>query len=519
MKDDVGRKLHGEFWKETTENQGNFLFGLIHLAEIKQRRPRGDVEISKRRQVTVKYTLPTAEGHIQVCSQTFKNILGVSARRVATLITKKKLGQLIFKNLRGSNPRSHAHKSKYTEEDVNLVKAHISSFPTEESHYTRHKTTKLYLSPDLNINRMYKVFKKDHPEANIDQRFYRRVFRKHFKKLSFRRPRTDTCVVCDLLASKGKIAVGTEKLSFIKKKELHLRKAENAMKAMHLDNKKSRMPSSSACTITMDMQQVIFTPTLTHSSMFYSRQLSNYNLCVHVGDTGQSYMCLWHEGIAGRGGNEVSSCLLKVITSLGFTHKKSLQIWCDNCAGQNKNRMVLMTLIWVVAMNYFEKVDLKFLVSGHSYMPCDRDFGIIEKRKKVCKTMVPGEVADMIRDAKSTQPFQVVNMGPADFKDIARCSDTFLNTAGLKISTVSWIQISRAEFPTIKTRGTLNELEQWKEVKILKKGQSIQNIVEMGPFPELQSRQTIADAKKKDLLAMLDFMDSKYRSFYENICS
>ncbi|KAF6212564.1 hypothetical protein GE061_013089 [Apolygus lucorum] len=162
-------------------------------------------------------------------------------------------------------------------------------------------------------------------------------------------------------------------------------------------------------------------------------------------------------------------------------------------------RMVLMTLILVVAMNYFEKVDLKFLVSGHSNKPCDRDFGIIEKRKKVCKTMVPGEVADMIRDAKSTQPFQVVNMGPADFKDVARCSDTFLNTAGLKISTVSWIQISRAEFPTIKTRGSLNELEQWKEVKILKKGQSIQNtrIVEMGPFPELQSRPNIADAKKR----------------------
>ncbi|KAF6210131.1 hypothetical protein GE061_015887 [Apolygus lucorum] len=83
---------------------------------------------------------------------------------------------------------------------------------------------------------------------------------------------------------------------------------------------------------------------------------------------------------------------------------------------QNKNRMVLMTLIWVVAMNYFEKVDLKFLIPGHSYMPRDRDFGI-EKRKKVFKTMMPGEVADMIRDAKTTQPFQVVNMGPADFKD------------------------------------------------------------------------------------------------------
>ncbi|KAF6212680.1 hypothetical protein GE061_013206 [Apolygus lucorum] len=59
---------------------------------------------------------------------------------------------------------------------------------------------------------------------------------------------------------------------------------------------------------------------------------------------------------------------------------------------------------------------VRLLQTGHSYMPRDRDFGI-EKRKKVCKTMMPGEVADMIRDAKTTQPFQVVNMVPADFKD------------------------------------------------------------------------------------------------------
>ncbi|KAJ4443416.1 hypothetical protein ANN_05084 [Periplaneta americana] len=43
--------------------------------------------------------------------------------------------------------------------------------------------------------------------------------------------------------------------------------------------------------------------------------------------------------------------------------------------------MILMVLIYIIAKKHFDSVDLKFLVSEHSYMPCDREFGILEKRK------------------------------------------------------------------------------------------------------------------------------------------
>ncbi|KAJ4441947.1 hypothetical protein ANN_11811 [Periplaneta americana] len=44
--------------------------------------------------------------------------------------------------------------------------------------------------------------------------------------------------------------------------------------------------------------------------------------------------------------------------------------------------MILTVLIYIIAKKHFDSVDLKFLVSEHFYMPCDREFGIIEKRKK-----------------------------------------------------------------------------------------------------------------------------------------
>jgi hypothetical protein len=103
--------------------------------------------------------------------------MGLSIRRIKTLIEIKGR-DVIYKNLRGKNPKSHIYKTKYTLKDVELIKAHVSSFPTEESHYSRRKTSKLFLSPDLNIHRLYHAFKIAHPDTNTDQCIYSRVFKK-----------------------------------------------------------------------------------------------------------------------------------------------------------------------------------------------------------------------------------------------------------------------------------------------------------------------------------------------------
>ncbi|GFY48739.1 uncharacterized protein TNIN_496691 [Trichonephila inaurata madagascariensis] len=84
-------------------------------------------------------------------------------------------------------------------------------------------------------------------------------------------------------------------------------------------------------------------------------------------------------------------------------------------------------------------------------MPCDRDFGFIERRKRVCKPMVPEEIAEMIAEAQHVQPFNVVMM-KEDFYDISAQCDTFLNTSPIKISTASWIKISRVNLPIIQVK-------------------------------------------------------------------
>ncbi|KAJ8941649.1 hypothetical protein NQ314_010293 [Rhamnusium bicolor] len=157
---------------------------------------------------------------------------------------------------------------------------------------------------------------------------------------------------------------------------------------MRKETTDSQLPGSDICCISFDLQQVLFVPKLTHSDMFYLSQLSCYNLGIHLSDTNRAFMCMWHEGVSGRGGNEIASTILKVLNS-GITEEKHLLVWSDNCAGQNKNRMVIYVLVFLVLHQVFDTIEYNFLISGHSFMCCDRDFALIEKRKRVMKAIIP----------------------------------------------------------------------------------------------------------------------------------
>jgi len=167
------------------------------------------------------------------------------------------------------------------------------------------------------------------------------------------------------MIGKDKTIVG---LNAIKEKELHLRKAEKAKTMMYNNIKDAQEPNSDMLVLCMDLEKVLFVPTLTHSQMYYSRQLSVYNLCLHVGDTRKSYMCVWHEDIASNGANEIFSSFLKVFTSR-ITTRKKIQMWCDNCTGQNKNKMLVFAMFYLVATGWFECIECLFLVSGIALCP------------------------------------------------------------------------------------------------------------------------------------------------------
>lgn len=490
--------------------ENNYVMSLIHVCKIKRRRPSKTESVRSTREVTIRYTIPDGEGDVlEVCRKTFLDIFGFTARRVATLIKFKKAGSMEYVEKRGNKLK---HR-KYNEVDEQSVVDHVNSFPREVSHYSREKTDKEFLSQDLNVHRMYAAYSEKFPESKVTYRFYSKVFKKYFPNLRFRQLRSDTCKTCDLLNAELKCDPRNREKKF--QLEHHHRKAEQAMATMKNDNVSSQFPSSEMCCAAMDLQKVLSLPTLTHSEMYYLRQLSNYNFCIDLADNQTGLMFLWHEGISGRGGNEIASCVFKAFTS-NITKKNKLILWSDNCTGQNKNRMFIFLWLYLTSKDIFTEINQKFLVKGHTYMSCDRNFGHIEKRKRLEKCQVPHDLVSMILTASHKRHSMVTVMQPEDFYNFKLAADHFIDTKKLQISKAQWIRVSTNKPGIIQIKETFSDIETWKEVMVFKKNIKADALVRY-QIPLLPQNNKLSTEKKRDLKRMIPFLKEENKHFFEDL--
>ncbi|KAF0682293.1 Uncharacterized protein FWK35_00033855, partial [Aphis craccivora] len=215
-----------------------------------------------------------------------------------------------------------------------------------ESHYSREKTVKKYLGNELNISKMYKLYVdncKEHkvPTGNIAKHWlYSEIFNNEFN-LAFKEPANDSCVICDEFIIKIKNSTIEEEACLQKMYEAHLDEA----KLRYAEKKRT------------NLKQRVLAAT-----------------CV-----------LWDETKGGRGGNEIASCVLKWALQLKETEPniEELSIWSDNCAGQNRNFMIVTLYMWLLKkMTNLKIINHKFLLRGHTHMEVDSDHSIIEKAKK-----------------------------------------------------------------------------------------------------------------------------------------
>ena len=224
----------------------------------------------------------------------------------------------------------------------------------------------------------------------------------------------------------------------------------------------------------MDLEQVIFTSNLTHSDVFYQRQYSKYNFAVHNMKDNQASMYLWHEAIGKRGANEIASCVLihikKNYSPLQPGELRIMNLWSDRCVGQNNNWTMIALCFYLIQGKYFSELNRKFLVSGHSFLPCDRDFALIEKKKKVATFHIPSDVIQMIKSARTTSPFVMHPVEQKDFLDFrGLINDYIKKDSKLKITEARWIQVSSDSPTVLKVRTTHNIMESWQMYDVLKK--------------------------------------------------
>lgn len=237
-------------------------------------------------------------------------------------------------------------------------------------------------------------------------------------------------------------------------------------------------------------------------------------------------MFFWHESIAKRGSAEVTSCILRYVETtfepLQQNEDHHLTIWSDRCVGQNSSWRTIALLQHLLMSRYFTSVEQKFLVTGHSFLPCDRDFALTERNKKNFKAYSPDDWIPVIATAKTTgKGFLVYKMARGDFKDISRIESS-LSKGSFKITEFAWLKLTYDDPSTLKGRKGHNSLQSWHTQTLTRKQRGKKDTllppVLLKGFPGLYEKSiAMKAAKKKDLLDICRYIPKKPRSFYEKL--
>lgn len=260
--------------------------------------------------------------------------------------------------------------------------------------------------------------KNETNNPTVKYEFYRKYFADNFK-ISFGRPKSDTCQKCDKLINKISAADSeAERLALEQQKSIHLRKSETFYSDLKTFTQLSNDDPTKEV-LTFDYQQNMPLPVSSSGDVFYKIQLWLFNFCVHVGSTKKSYFYVYDETVGGKGQNEVASLLLHFVNTYLSPEVTELYIFSDNCSSQNKNYMLLQFFYTLVDTGRFTKIHHRYPEPGHSFLPCDRSFGLIElQKKKHDKIYLPRDYINIIKgSSKNFLVKQVTQDMLLNFKD------------------------------------------------------------------------------------------------------
>jgi len=73
---------------------------------------------------------------------------------------------------------------------------------------------------------------------------------------------------------------------------------------------------------------------------------------------------MWNESYAGRGSNEINSCLFQYLKL--NSGKQFICTFSDNCAGQNKSKYTVVTFLKALAETNIDAIEHYYLEKGHT---------------------------------------------------------------------------------------------------------------------------------------------------------
>lgn len=394
------QKILADFLNMTAKNEQDVhLQRMIEFEAVKRKRP-GILVPEKRRKP--KSQLPqykVLHGAVRkaVCKKAFLSVHGVTKKRVERIVELLKAGKNPV-DMRGKNTSGN----KISEETREYIHNHISSFPTHLSHYTGTPTK--YLDPNLSIMTMFELFKKQYPDDKVSYGFYWNYFRLKFS-LRFGRPAKDCCGQCEALCIKIKnssLSENDRKLA-VAEWVVHKLRSQQFYKAMQTA-KETCLRNRKVAALSLDFMANVSLPCIPVQDLYYLRQLTANTFGIHDLRTEKMVCYAYSEFDGHKGPNEVCTFLFDYFKKYVEDGVTTLLLFADNCGGQNKNHTLLRFVMALVELNWFEEVTINFPIRGHSYMPCDRDFGLIKRKMKPKERIYTLEQYESIIKSSSKVP-------------------------------------------------------------------------------------------------------------------
>lgn len=400
-------KFHTAFYKTATKQSQDALI-LKYTKSIPTKRKRSRTNTHQPKTFTTKFYIPANKKPQLVCQKVFLNYLNIKKHRVLTVIRKHfETGEY------PTEKRGGDHKSHKFVEKRNSVKDFIKSLNSSEPHYCRGSSSvRHYLPAELNINKLYEMYKNREIQPIATKSLFRKVFNTEFN-LGFGSPKTDICSTC--LQFQEKIKVETDigkKTELITLKRVHSLRAKAFYDVLKSQDERT-------LTLSFDCQKNQPLPKLPDQSTYYSRQFYIYNLTIVQGSSKHKltkenvFSYVWGEEEYSKDSNTVASAVYHRLNTTDLTDIHLIRLISDGCGGQNKNTILIgMCCKWLILHPGIKNIEVYFPITGHSYLPSDRVFGHIEREIKRREVIIqPQEYHDIIANHGT-----VIHMGTNDCK-------------------------------------------------------------------------------------------------------
>jgi hypothetical protein len=516
--------IFDSFWKiGNYDSQNQYLSKLVKYDDVKRCRVKNR---PSRKLRSIQYSVVHDNINFSVCRKGFYSIHDITENRVRSVLGKINSCGVVQQDQRGKKTPA----TKIKEEVKDEILEHLATIPTVTSHYSRAKSPyRKYFPVGLNINSLYSLYtewlqNKSPSRTPVKQSFYR-TFLNSNCNIGFEPPRSDTCNFCDRTNIKiSNLKIQNNEIELINKleaeKKFHLLQAKTVQSFL-----KSFKNSDCERTlvIAFDLQQTLPTPKLCSNIQFYKRKLWTYNFGIHNIKTGNAHMYIWDEQTAKRGSNEIVSCLAHFLNQVDGSFQK-LIMFSDNCFGQNKNINIVLANLRLIHKEKFNEIQHVFMVSGHSYLPCDRDFGHIEREIRLANVYTPDHYMYFLGKCRKIRPFNIIKMQQEDFLNFKMLQLNISKSCllGAKFKDSKILKFHKNYKEGFIIQNSYNNPEVYIKVK-LQKGKAEgydKEKFDLGNFnlPKLyNSPITIPSPKIKDINDLLPYIPFPYNAYFNNL--